>query len=96
MISVYRVKKGDTFLSIATEFNLSSEALKRDNGFQGEVYEGARLIIRPSKCVYVVKPFEKLSDIAKKLDVTTEALMATNGLRKPYVFAGQILVVADE
>lgn len=96
MISVYKVKKGDTFLSIATKFNLSSEALKRDNGFQEEVFEGARLIIRPSKCVYVVKPFEKLSDIAKKLNVCVEDLMSYNGLRKPYVFAGQILVVADE
>lgn len=95
-MDVYRVEKGDTFLSIATKFNLSSEALKRDNGFTGEVYEGARLIIRPSRCVYIVKPFEKLSDIAQKLEVSVERLMSTNGLRKPYVFAGQILVVCDE
>ena len=93
MISVYRVEKGDTFLSIATKLNLSSEALKGDNPGFSEVFEGARLIIKPSKCIYVVKPFEKLSDIAKKLDVTIEALMEMNGLRKPYVFAGQVLVI---
>ena len=93
MIKVYQVKKNDTFLSIATKFNLSLELLKRDNGFVGEVHEGARLIIKPSKCVYTVKPFEKLSDIATKLGVGQENLMQMNGLRRPYVFAGQILVV---
>ena len=96
MISVYRVGKGETFVTIANKFNLSSEALKRDNGFTGEVFEGARLIIRPSKCVYKVKPFEKLSDIAHALGVTPELLMEANGLRRPYVFAGQILVMPCE
>ncbi|MBQ2714695.1 MAG: LysM peptidoglycan-binding domain-containing protein [Clostridia bacterium] len=96
MINVYKVQKGETFLSIARKFNVNAEGLKHDNNFQGELFEGARIIIRPSKAVYTVKPFEKLSDIALKLNVNVQKLMDANYLKKPFVFAGQVLIIPSD
>ena len=92
-MQIYRVSKNETFSTIAKKFNLSAEALKRDNNWQGEVFEGARLIIRESEFIHRVKPFEKISDIAKYYDVELSTLMAANYLKQPYVFAGQTLVI---
>lgn len=95
MQKIYKVGKGETFSTIAMKFGVSSEALKHDNNFSGEVFEGARIIIRPSKSIYTVKPFEKLSEIAIKLGVPLVELMKANYLDKPFVFAGQVLVVPE-
>ena len=92
-MEVYKVKKHETFSSIAKRFNLSAEALKKDNGWSGEVFEGARLIIREVGAVHRVKPFEKLSEIATLYELSVEELMKANYLLKPYVFAGQTLVI---
>ena len=96
MITVYKVQKGDTFASIATKFGVSAEGLKFDNNFNCNLFEGARLIIRPSKAIYTVKPFEKLSEIALKLNVSLNALLEANHLERPFVFAGQVLIIPDE
>lgn len=96
MLTVYKVGKGESFSTIAVKFGVSSEGLRHDNGFSGEVFEGARLIIRPSKTVHTVKPFEKLSDIASFYHLTTAELMSANYITKPFVFAGQVLVIPKE
>ncbi len=96
MARIYKVQKGETFQSIAKKFNVSAEGLKHDNNFSCALFEGARLIIRPSKAVYTVKPFEKLSDIAVKINVSIEKLMKANYLDKPFVFAGQVLIIPND
>lgn len=92
-MEVYKVKKGETFATIAKKFNLSAEALKKDNSWSGEIFEGARLIIREIGTVHHVKPFEKISEIASLYDMSIDSIMAANYLAKPYVFAGQTLVI---
>lgn len=96
MITVYRVEKGDTFASIGAKFGVSPEGIKFDNNFSCALFEGARLIIRPTKSIYTVKPFEKLSEIAVKLNVSLTKLMEANKLDKPFVFAGQVLIIPDD
>jgi len=96
VLKVYKVGFGETFSTIAVKFGVSSEGLKHDNNFTEEVFEGARIIIRPSKAVYTVKPFEKLSEIAEKLNIPLKKLMDANFLTKPFVFAGQVLIVPED
>lgn len=92
-MEVYKVKKGETFATIAKKFNLSAEALKKDNGWSSEVFEGARLVIREVGKIHHVKPFEKISEIALLYDTTIDSIMTANYLSQPYVFAGQTLVI---
>ena len=92
-MKVYKVKSGETFASIAKQFNLSVEVIKKENGWQGEVFEGARLLLNDSGISHRVKPFEKISDIATFYNVSVNTLMEINHMTKPYVFAGQTLVI---
>ncbi len=92
-MTIYKVQKGETFSSIAKKFQTSAELLKKENGFSIEVFEGARLIITGEGSLHKVKPFEKISDIADLYDISLERLMEANMLTKPYVFAGQTLVI---
>ncbi len=90
---VYKVKKGETFALIAKKYNLSAETIKRDNDWHGELFEGARLILREAGITHKVKPFEKISEIADLYNVSLNLLMSANYLTKPYVFAGQTLII---
>ena len=92
-MKIYKVKNGETFASIAKRFNLSAEVIKKENGFNQEVFEGARLIISDTGLSHRVKPFEKISDIATFYNVSVNKLMEINHMTKPYVFAGQTLVI---
>lgn len=92
-MKVYKVKKGETFSSIAKKFNLSTELIKKENGFVGEIFEGARLLLNDTGISHRVKPFEKISDIATFYNVSLDKLMEINHMTKPYVFAGQTLVI---
>lgn len=92
---VYKVKKDETLAIVAKKFNLSVESIKHDNNWSGEVFEGARLLIRESGKLHKVKPFEKISDIAKLYDISLSCLMNANFLSKPYVFAGQTLIIPE-
>ena len=92
-MTVYKVKKGETFSSIAKAFNLSAELIKKENGFVGEIFEGARLLLNDTGISHRVKPFEKISDIATFYNVSLDKLMEINHMTKPYVFAGQTLVI---
>lgn len=42
---------------------------------------------------YIVKPLEKLEDIANKLGVTKEIIMENNNLNNDKLFVGQVLLV---
>lgn len=90
---VYKVSRGETFSSIAKKFNLSAELIKKDNRWKDEVFEGARIILNDSAISHRVKPFEKISDIATYYNVSLDKLMEINHMSKPYVFAGQTLVI---
>ncbi len=92
-MKVYKVKKGETFSSIAKKFNLSAELIKKENNFIGEIFEGARLLLNDTGISHRVKPFEKISDIAVFYNVSLDKLMEINHMTKPYVFAGQTLVI---
>lgn len=90
---VYKVKQGETFSQIAKRFNLSVEVIKKENKWTCELFEGARLILNESGVSHRVKPFEKISDIANYYNVSLDKLMEINHMSKPYVFAGQTLVI---
>ncbi len=51
----YRVKKGDTLLGICREFKIPECVFVRDNGIDGELFEGRLVYMNRSGNYYTVK-----------------------------------------
>jgi LysM repeat protein len=94
----YVVKRGDTLTSIATQYNVSVEAILVRNGIISANYisVGQTLIIPTAgvtaPTTYVVQPNDNLTSIAQRFNTTVEALRATNNLVVgANITAGQVL-----
>lgn len=86
---LYRVKAGDTVLSLSEKYRVSTFDLIRENGLSAEVKTGDLLILSPSENVYKVRPFESEMEVAEKLGVGVEKVLSLNGF--PYFFYGLVV-----
>ena len=96
MDTIYTVKSGDSLKEIALKFHTTPTIISRDNNLTIPPHPGMRLLIREVGILHYVKPFEKLSSIAKIYDVSVENIIYKNNLVSPELFVGQILCIPKE
>lgn len=88
----YVVKNGETLENIAKKFGVSKKYIQKNN--IEDVYMGLIIFLPEINFKsYVVQPFDTLSKIAEKLNVTIEDIKIKNGLESDYVFVGQKLYI---
>ena len=83
---LYRVKAGDTVLSLSGKYRVPTCDLIRENGLSAEIREGDVLILSPLENAYKVRPSESDAEVAEKLGVDKEKALSSNGF--PYFFYG--------
>lgn len=86
------VKGGETFSSIASRYNLTTETLKSLNPSITELKSGDKIKIRV-KAVHTVGPGDILKVVSGKYDVSKEAIMKANGKTKDLASRGEELVI---
>lgn len=92
MKNYYRVKRGDTLLSIAEQFFIPPFKLIADNCLKREVREGQVLIIdKLNRKVYRVKPFETILSVCKDFCISTEDFISIN--KTDYIYPGILVYV---
>lgn len=80
----YRLQKNENILDLlARGFEVSNINEIRENDLV--------ILSKPKSIKYVVKPLEKLDNIANKFGLTIEYIMETNKLVSDKLFVGQIL-----
>ncbi len=91
----HTVKDGETFYGIANKFNVTSNTLKKLNPSvdPSGIKVGVTKLIVPIQGYHVVGPGDILKVVAKKHDITVEALMAANGKSKNFAERGEKLVI---
>lgn len=92
---IYKVKEGDTLLSVSNKFKILESTLIEDNCLQSsEILKGDLLYISCENAfIYVVKPLDNLKIIAQKYNVTPEYIQTKNNLKTNNLFIGQKLVI---
>jgi len=89
----YRVQIGDDFFRICSRFNTSKYNIIRNNN-NLDLYVGEWIIIKIIEFkTHIVKPTEKLIDIATKYNIDIEKLKSDNNLKTEKLFIGQMLKV---
>lgn len=83
----YRVKRGDTVISVAEKFSVCVFGLIKDNALVREIRAGDILVVSPPENLYTVKPFESAKRVAEKCGLTESELLMNNG-GVPYLFYG--------
>lgn len=91
-MTIHRVKEGETLSSISALYKTSVKIIESDNGSQ-EIYPGARLIIRSGIKIHVVRPFERLAEIARRYGTDEDKIIRENGLSGSAVYTGEQLVI---
>ncbi len=97
--TIYRVKRGDSLLSIARRYRVSWRTLARMNGIKPpyRIYRGQRLKIplaRGRYRLYRVKRGDSLKKIAQRYGVSWRTLARMNGIKPPYrIYRGQYLKI---
>lgn len=86
----YRVKKGETLLSITQKHCVSIFCALAQNNLTEEVCEGDLLYLEKCQKPYSVLAQDTFSSVAKKLNISLEKLKKLNG-NPPYIFYGIIL-----
>ncbi|WP_159466626.1 LysM peptidoglycan-binding domain-containing protein [Dyadobacter sp. 3J3] len=86
------VKGGETFSSLASRYNLTTETLKALNPSITELKSGDKLKIRV-KAVHTVGAGDILKVVSGKYDVSKEAIMKANGKTKDIASRGEELVI---
>ena len=101
---VYTVKKGDTLYSIANNYGVSVDAIKKLNNLTSNTLSiGQQLYIPKDSVVeetdfvvYEVKPGDTLYSIAKKYNTTPEAIKNYNNLTSNLLTINQVLQIPVE
>ena len=100
--NVYTVKSGDTLWSVAKKFGISVDELKKANNLTSNSLSiGQKLVIpsekeTTSQNVYTVQSGDTLYSIAKKYDVSVDAIKEANNLPNNILTIGQILIIPTE
>ncbi len=94
---LYQCEPNDDLNSISNRFGVSIEQIKQDNPYFSNIYTGCVLLIgADNKKRIIVKPMQKLADIAREYDTTIAELIALNNLKSEQIFVGMQLVVRVE
>ena len=82
----YRVVEGDSAISVCQKFNCSVGSLIYNNNLKKEISAGDILLIEKCDNLYLVKPTDTLSSLAKKFNLLGQEILEKNHL--PYLFSG--------
>jgi murein DD-endopeptidase MepM/ murein hydrolase activator NlpD len=96
LIHSYKVKRGDTLVTIARKFDVSMMTLWWANKLKSktDLHVGQVLRIPPvSGLVHVVKDTDTLETVAAKFKVDAQRIIELNGLDDPTLVVGQVLVL---
>ncbi len=98
----YYVQPGDSLYSIAARYGTSIAALQQNNGLKtAEIYPGQVLRLSRQNTVpsvsasYTVRNGDSLLSIAKRYQISPDALREANNLPANYVTTGQLLTIPD-
>ena len=100
--AAYTVQPGDTLVKISIRFGVTTSAILAANHITNPnlIYVGQQLIIpgvsasAPAATTYVVQSGDSLSKIAKRLGVSSAAIMAANGIANAnLIYIGQRLTI---
>lgn len=100
--STHIVRRGDSLSKISASYNVTIQAIKRENGLSKDaVYLGQRLTIpggaskdaKSAPASHKVKRGDTLSEIAEQYGVSIKALMRENKMRSRTVMLGQTLKI---
>ncbi len=103
--TTHTVRAGDTLSDIASDYNVSVSALKRENGLRSSrIYPGKELRVpapaaeraAPERTAsgpgsYKVQKGDTLYDIARRFGVSISDLRRANGLRTSRIYPGDVL-----
>ena len=90
----YRVKEGDSVLSLAERFSVPPVLLIKDNNLTEEIQNGDVLFICKTRGrTYTAKPFDTVESVAARFNVSAERLKETNGT--DYLFYGLTVVIPE-
>lgn len=90
-VIVHKVKKNETLLSIAKQYNSTVQKIQKLNLIE-ETKEGERLLV-PKLCgkQYSVRPFDTIQSIAKKYRINPKLILQYNDINN--IFIGQVLII---
>lgn len=95
--NTYTVKSGDSLYSIAKQYGVTVDALKRANGKTSNLLSIGEVLVIPttttSTRTYIVKAGDSLWKIATNYGVSVNALKQANGLSSDLLSIGQVLVI---
>ncbi len=97
-VTTYTVQSGDSLSVIARDYNTTTDFIKQLNGLTSDIiYVSQTLKVPGTKenmpTSYVVLSGDTLSEIAKKHDISVEALKQTNNLTSDIIYIGQRLQI---
>ncbi|MEO5965311.1 MAG: M23 family metallopeptidase [Candidatus Limnocylindrales bacterium] len=96
LIRTYKVRTGDTLVTIAHKYDISMMTLWWANKLKtrADLHVGQTLRIPPvSGLVYTVKDTDTLDSLAATYKVGADKIVALNGLADPTLVVGQVLVL---
>ena len=97
MYQVYKILDGDTFDSLALNFNISGDELVRINGFSD--FSVGDLIVVPNNDMYftyTVKSGDTMYSIASKFDRNVDDLYLINGIKEgDYIYPNQEIMIPN-
>ena len=87
----YRVQEDDTLNSIAQKFNAPIGRLIFNNNLTKEVSAGDIILVEQVQNVYLVKPLDRLEDLAVKFNQSPQAILEKNHLM--YIYCGLLIEI---
>ncbi len=94
---IYKVQKGDTLLSIASNFGISLDTIRWANNLKSDkLVPNQQLIILPvSGVLHEIQPGDTLETIAERYSATIEKIIVYNQLSNKPLIPGEKIIVPD-
>ena len=93
----YTVKSGDSLYSIAKNYDVTVDAIKKENNLTSNLLSIGQILKIPTTSItettYVVKSGDNLYGIARKFNTTVDELKRLNNLTSNLLSIGQILII---
>lgn len=87
---LYRVKKGETVISVAKKFKVSAIKIKEINQLKSEIEEGDIIEIESQERYYEIQLSDTIEKIMERNNIGEEEFTKKNG-KIEYVFYGLIV-----